>query len=224
VTARSANLATILGLVALLAVITLSAPRWSRLFRQELAVPPSEGSGDAGPEPVVADEPGGAHRSINVRLFFNSPTEPGLVMEEREVPFSSDLPLQLRGVVEQLAAGPKTGSELLPTLPPGTRVLEVFVTGRGVAYVDLSGEATKGSGGVSEELRAVYSVVNSVAANFPAIKRVQILLDDRPAQTLSGHVDLSRPLPPDMTLLATSTLTPLAPGAASPQPTPSPAS
>ena len=53
----------------------------------------------------------------------------------------------------------------------------------------------------------VYSVVNSLAANFPAVKRVQILIEDRPAATLAGHVDLTRPLRPDMTLLATAPLT-----------------
>jgi len=47
----------------------------------------------------------------------------------------------------------------------------------------------------------VYAVVNSVAGNFPAVRRVQILLDGLPADTLAGHIDLSRPLTPDLTLL-----------------------
>jgi hypothetical protein len=51
--------------------------------------------------------------------------------------------------------------------------------------------------------------------NFPAIRRVQILVDDHPAETLAGHVDLSRPLTPDMTLLASSTLSPVKPSPAS---------
>jgi hypothetical protein len=33
------------------------------------------------------------------------------------------------------------------------------------------------------------------------VKRVQVLVDDKPVETLSGHVDLSRPLLPDMTFL-----------------------
>jgi hypothetical protein len=77
--------------------------------------------------------------------------------------------------------------------------------------VNLSKEAAQGAAGGSEsELITVYSVVNSLTVNFPAIKRVQILIEDKPAPTLWGHVDLTRPLPPDMTLLATSTLTPVA--------------
>ena len=63
-------------------------------------------------------------------------------------------------------------------------------------------EAAVGMAGSHEELISVYSIVNSLTVNFPAVKRVQILVDDRPVATLAGHVDLSRPLPPDMTLLA----------------------
>ena len=67
---------------------------------------------------------------------------------------------------------------------------------------------------------AVYAVVNSITTNFPAVARVQILVEDRPAVTLAGHVDLSRPLPPDMTLLAAVDAAPAAgapgPGGTSP--------
>jgi hypothetical protein len=66
-------------------------------------------------------------------------------------------------------------------------------------------------------LLTVYSVVNSITANFPAVKRVQLLLDDRPISTFAGHVDVSRPLPPDMTFVATGLPTPSAvPGAVGP--------
>ena len=39
----------------------------------------------------------------------------------------------------------------------------------------------------------MYSLVNSIVTNFPAVSRVQILVDDRPVTSLGGHVDLSRP-------------------------------
>ena len=150
-------------------------------------------------------------RQINVKLFFQAADRPGLVMEDRSVRFSSDLTGQVRAVMEELIKGPRTG--LQPTLSSATRVLEVFVSARGVAYVDLSREAqTIAAGGSEAELITVYSVVNSLAANFPAIRRVQILVDDKPATTLAGHVDLTRPLPPDMTLLAASPVRPAATG------------
>ncbi len=206
-TSRQANALTVVGLVALLAVTSLTAPRWARLLQRPLPAPADE---SAPAETRRRDEaPSAPRSSINVKLFFQAADRPGLMIEERAVAQSNDLSRQIKSVVEELIAGSKSG--LSPTLAPATRVLEVFVTARGVAYVNLSKEAAEGAGGGSEaELITVYSVVNSLAVNFPAIKRVQILLEDKPRPTLWGHVDLTRPLPPDMTLLATSTLTPVA--------------
>jgi spore germination protein GerM len=198
------------GLTLLLGIVVLAAPRLSRLLTRTV---PEEETGTDERRDAREEEPAGrVERTINVKLFFQAMDRPGLVMEERTVPFSSDLAVQLKSVVGELILGPRSG--LGPTLPPETKVLEVFVSPRGVAYVDLSKEAAQGTAGSREELISVYSIVNSLAVNFPAVKRVQILVDDRPAATLAGHVDLSRPLTADMTLLASATLSPATPGAA----------
>jgi len=205
VTSRTANVVTAAGLVSLLAVVTLTSPRWARLLTRPVAGAEEEGAEPAS-APVKEDEPAGeAERTINVKLFFQAADRPGLVIEERPVTFSTDLSRQLRGVVEELIHGSKIG--LGPTLAPETKVLDVFVTARGVAYVDLSKDVVTGHPGGSEaERMTVYSVVNSLSTSFPAVKRVQILVEDKPAETLAGHVDLTRPLPPDMTVLAASDL------------------
>jgi spore germination protein GerM len=169
-----------------------------------------------------ADSDSEAQRSISVKLYFPDAETGGLLYENREVPFSSDLQRQVRIVVEELVRGPRTG--LLAPFASETRVLEVFVTARGVAYVDLSPEAKALPGAGSEgELLSVYALVNTVVANFPAVKRVQILVEDKPVETLGGHVDLSRPLLPDMTFLALPSPSPspesaAAPGAGGPPP------
>ena len=154
------------------------------------------------PAPEPAPEAGGvAQRRIDVKLFFQAPDRPLLMIEDRPVLYSENLAQQLRSVVEELVAGSKSG--MMATLPPETKVLEVFVDERGTAYVDLSGDvATRHPGGSRNELISVYSIVNSLTSNFPAVKRVQILVDDRPVATLAGHVNLGRPLYPDMTLLS----------------------
>lgn len=204
-TPRRANILTAAGLLLLLAVVTLTAPRWAHLLRREI---PEQENGAPAP---AEEEAGRVERQINVKLFFQAADRPGLAIEERPVAFSADLAGQVRAVVEELVRGPRKG--LQPTLAPGTRVLEVFVSTRGVAYVDLSKEAQAVEPGGSEaELITVYSIVNSLTVNFPALKRVQILVEDKPAPTLAGHVDLTRPLPPDMTLLASSPVTPVASG------------
>ena len=215
-TARQANLLTALGLFALLALVTLTAPRWSRFLRQPLAAAREE-NGPAAESAEAASrtaEPEGERR-ISVRLYFESPEAGALVPEERSVPLAGDLARQLQAVIEELVHGSTTG--LRPTLPPATKVLEVFVSARGVAYLDFSPEARQSVvGGSKSELLVVYSIVNSVTANFPAVKKVQILVEDKPVRTLAGHVDLSRPLAPDMTFLVLPS--PPAPRQASPAP------
>ena len=208
-TSRQANALTVVGLVGLLAVTSLTAPRWARLLQRPLPAPADE---SAPADTRRRDEaPAGPRSSINVKLFFQAADRPGLMIEERAVPQSNDLSRQIKSVVEELIAGSKNG--LAPTLAPATRVLEVFVSARGVAYVDLSKEARAvAMGGSEAELITVYSVVNSLTANFPALKRVQILVEDKPASTLAGHVDLTRALPPDMTLLASSPVSPVKSG------------
>lgn len=211
---RRANLLTALGLLGLLALVSATGPRWARLLTRPL---PASGEEPGGPSPATPDgEPAAkakepeAEKHINVKLFFQSSERPGLVIEERAVALSGSLAQQLRSVVEELVKGSSAG--LLPTLSPSTRVLEVFVSAGGIASVDLSKEAAEGQPGGSEaELITVYSIVNSLTTSFPAVRRVQILIDDHPAPSLAGHVDLSRPLSPDMTFLAAASVEPSVP-------------
>jgi spore germination protein GerM len=206
VTPREANGLTVVGLVGLLATVALTAPRWAALLRAPAASPEVEESAvEETARPRGAEGPASeAGRRISVRLYFEAPDREGLLPEEREVAFSGDLPRQLRTVVEELAKGSTTG--LVATLPAGTRVLEVFVQARGVAWVDLSSEATSNfPGGSRAEMLTVYSVVNTIVTNFPAVSRVRVVVNDQAVTSLGGHVDLSRPLPPDMTLVALPT-------------------
>ena len=140
-------------------------------------------------------------KKISVKLYFEHPEQPSLVPEAREIAYAAELPQQLRGLIQELIKGSAAGS--LGPLPAETKVLAVFVDARGTAFVDVSKEAvTSGIGSLGERL-SVYAIVNSVVANFPAVRRVQILIDDKPVETFAGHIDLSRPLAPDMTLVAT---------------------
>ena len=221
-TPRQANVLTAVGLLGLLAAVALTAPRWAALLRAP--GPPVEAEDPSAEESSAPPSDGpesSAGRRISVRLYFEAPDREGLLPEEREVAFSPDLALQLRTVMEELARGSTTG--LLPTLPAGTRVLDVFVQARGVACVNLSGEASSGlPGGSRAELLTVYSVVNTLVTNFPAVSRVQIVVGDQAVDSLGGHVDLGRPLPPDMTLVALPSPSPppgepLPPPAAAPE-------
>jgi spore germination protein GerM len=218
-TPRQADVLTALGLAGLVASVGLTAPRWSALLRSQAA--PSEAEEAALLETATpASEPAQAAaqdpaRRISVRLYFEAKDRDGLLPEERDIAFSPDLGHQIRTVVEELAKGPT--SDLTATLPAGTRVQEVFVLAHGVACVSLSSEVATGlPGGSRAELLTVYSIVNTIVTNFPVVSRVQLVVNDQPTSSLGGHVDLSRALPPDMTLVALET------PAASPSPSASP--
>jgi len=91
---------------------------------------------------------------------------------------------------------------LVSAIPMGTTVRTLFVTATGDAYVDFSHELQSShSGGTMNELLTVYAIVDSLTANLPAIKDVQILVDGREVATLAGHIDLRQPLAKNLALV-----------------------
>jgi len=135
---------------------------------------------------------GAAIRKITATLYYVSEDGMTLTPLQREVPFFTAVADQARAIVEaQLAPAPP----LVSAIPADTRLRDVFVTERGDAFVDLSGEvSSKHGGGSFDELFAVYTIVDALTVNLPAIKRVQILVDGKEVDTLAGHVDLRHPL------------------------------
>ena len=51
-------------------------------------------------------------------------------------------------------------------------------------------------GGSLNEMLTVYTIVEALTANLPAVSAVQILVDGHEVDTLAGHVDLRQPLRP----------------------------
>ena len=60
--------------------------------------------------------------------------------------------------------------------------------------ISAARSTTKHPGGSLDELFTVYTIVNALTVNLPAITRVQILVDGKEVDTLAGHVDLRHPL------------------------------
>jgi hypothetical protein len=153
------------------------------------------------PSPVPADEPTTSAPAesketahITATLFFGSPDGQELIPMRRDVPLAENVVEQGRQIVTaQLnEAAPEP---YVRVIPEGTLLRAFYVTERGDAFVDLSGDVVRGHpGGSLNELLTVYAIVNAVSANLPAARRVQILVDGKEADTLAGHVDLRRPL------------------------------
>ena len=84
---------------------------------------------------------------------------------------------------------------LVSAVPAGTTLRALYLTANGAAYVDFSRDImTAHPGGSLDELLTIYSIVNALTMNLPAVTSVQVLVDGKEADTLAGHVDLRRPL------------------------------
>lgn len=154
----------------------------------------------ASPPPVAADGPDAATAHIEATLYYGAEDGGALVAVRREVPLATGIVGQAREILTvQLQPAPEP---YLTLVPPGTALRGFYLTDRGDAFVDLTGEVSRGHpGGSFAELLTVYAIVNAVTTNLPAIQRVQILIDGREADTLAGHVDLRRPLAGDTALV-----------------------
>ena len=126
-----------------------------------------------------------------------------LVREMRNVALPENPAGALSQVARELLKG-SSNAGVPPIFPRDTVVRATFLLPDGTAFVDLGGPTLEQGWGTGshEELMAVYSVVQTVTTNFPEAKRVRILINDEPAETLAGHVNLSRALLPSATYVA----------------------
>ncbi len=148
---------------------------------------------------TTGTSPAGAR--VDTTLFYISDDGMQLVEFERRLEQRAEPAAQARVILEAQLADPP--APLLSPIPPGTRLLALYLTERGDAFVDLSEEVALGhSGGSLEELFTVYAIVNALTTNLPAINAVQILINGREVDTLVGHVDLQRPLERNMQWVA----------------------
>jgi hypothetical protein len=128
-----------------------------------------------------------------VRLSFAARDGGGLVTETRDLPDRGDLRERIAQLVAELDRGPRgTG---VAALPPGTAVLHAYLDGRGLLTLDLSRAfVERFEGGTTAEYLAVASLLRTLAANVPEVKRVLIVCGGAPLATLGGHLPLDRPL------------------------------
>jgi spore germination protein GerM len=163
---------------------------------KETPAAPTEEAPTGSPAPETAGEVPRGH----VQVYFPSAEGSGLVAEEREIfttPASGD---RIKQIVSDLLSGP-TDDRALAAVPPGTRLRQAYVVAGGTAYLDFSSELTRLGGGSTTELLTVYAIIDSVVANVPEVKKVGLLVEGAPIETLNGHMDLRRPLAGDLSLI-----------------------
>jgi len=136
-----------------------------------------------------------------VRLWYEGDSN-------RLSPSSSELPLPavdgeaLKPLLKALLE--KADENDPKPVPDGIEVRATYLLPDGTAIVDLGGPlfAEGWKTGSDAEVMLVYSVVQTATDNLPTVKRVQILVNGQPSDTLAGHVSIEHPLRPISSLVA----------------------
>lgn len=136
-----------------------------------------------------------------VTLFFPAQDGTVLVPEKRQIVKTAEPVALAKQVVAELIAGPQQAGSVR-AVPETTVLRQLYLTPDGTAFADFGPELPAGLGGGSEtEMMAVYAVVNALATNVPGVTKVAILVGGQPADSLNGHLDLTRPLRPRQDLV-----------------------
>lgn len=132
----------------------------------------------------------------SVTLFFVAEGN-RLGREAREIEPCSDTSACLNDILEELFSGPV--GDLNDALPEGALLNSIMVEGDRVTVDVNSNFVSEMPTGSSAEMMAVYSIVNTVCANFPQIKTVKLNVEGE-SKVVLKHLDLTDPVPADFSL------------------------
>jgi len=160
-------------------------------------------------------DPGG-QAPLPGRISASSPTSPALESPMRKIDLVLYVPDKNRAGLEKTETWIETGGDVskqveealkklfeapMGLFPEDTVIREVFVY-NDVAVVSLDGGfENKFRGGPWTELLALYSLVDTATSNFDGINKVKILIDDKEAEALVSHVDISGEIEPDFSFV-----------------------
>lgn len=137
--------------------------------------------------PISAPVAGPASRVT----FYLAYDEPGVVRaQEASIALPADPAQRGREILHALV-GEYVKRPSSHELPAGADVKDVFLVGGNTAVVDTTPAFAEGHrSGVFVETLTVASLVKTLTANLPEVKRVKILVDGKERETLAGHADL----------------------------------
>lgn len=131
-------------------------------------------------------------KTLTVNVYYPNEQGTKLLASQRKITPSGDKD-KYTAILESLLSGP-TEKGQTSIVPKKTKLQSVTLK-NGTAVVSFSSELQKNFvGGSTGEEMLVGSIVNTLT-EFPEVKQVRILIDGRSIESLSGHMDLSMPLP-----------------------------
>jgi spore germination protein GerM len=129
-------------------------------------------------------------KQADISLYFGDPASDGLLAVKSKIYETPQLINQAKQAIMLLLEAPPQGA--LRVMPEGTLLRDAYLDSNGTLYVDFSQDITLNhTGGTTAEYLTVYSVLNTMFANFNWIKGVRFLIDGKEAETLAGHISLS---------------------------------
>ncbi len=153
--------------------------------------------GGGGERPAARDGAAGGAREEEVlaaTLFFGAEDATGLVSEARDVPVGDEAKDEaVRRVFAELARGPRERG--VPPLPKDSALRRVFRDGEGTLVLDVNRAFLQGGPvGSAGELLTVRALMETMAASFPEVRSIQILVEGQVVASISGHVAIDAPL------------------------------
>jgi spore germination protein GerM len=131
----------------------------------------------------------------NATLYFGDERSDFLIPEFRTLTTIQDPAEKAAALVRELIHGPTARG--VRTVPRQTKIIWSKTEGDGLLNINFGSEMIQyHPGGSTAELLTVYSIVNTITTNVPEIKKVQLLFDDKPVETIAGHFDCSVPISP----------------------------
>lgn len=193
-TRRAAAVLLVLLAAAVVGLLLINRPtgpagaakrRLRSFFRVTPAPAPAATAAPGAPPPTPSE-------TVRVTLFFPGKEDGKLRPEERDIAKPSGPGAFLKAIFAELQRGP-TRTGLFGPIPSRIQLRNAFLRPDGIAVLDLAVDAGLAFGS-DDELTIVACLVDTTLQNVADTSRVRILVNGEPAETLGGHVDLTRPL------------------------------
>jgi hypothetical protein len=139
--------------------------------------------------PPVSGMDGGQARKEKreVILYFSDKNELFLVPEKRFIAQEKNPDAQAKSLVKALIEGSKSGH--VNTFPGKSGLKDVKIGPDQTAYVNFNRDfIISHPGGTTSEIATIYSLTNTLTRNIPSIKSVKILVEEKPINSIKGHV------------------------------------
>ncbi len=131
-------------------------------------------------------------QQINLFLLETDGTE--LVPKKVELRLFLDTTERLQQIISALIK--ETPPSYRNPIPRGTILNQVYIDNQKTAYMDFSHHLASGQiGGTTAEFMTISAILKTVFDAFPQeVLHIQILIDGKEQETLSGHINISQPL------------------------------